>query len=285
MTPNSPQPSLRLQLENVTKIFETKQGTHTAVEEVNMTVAPGEVVSIVGPTGCGKTTLLNMMAGFDYPSSGSISTDVGPVAGPGPDRAMLFQRPNLFPWLTVRDNLLFAARYGDIPKKPWSDRAELSARADHFINELGLVPAARRFPYQISGGMQARVALGRVLVADPPVLLMDEPFAALDALTRAAVHKLVLRMLRSADDKALVLITHDAEEAAILSDRVYVMSTSPGKVVAEIKMPFGHNRDYDTVVRDESLLAVKNTIVDCLEPFIRSSAEDELSDTKPAIHS
>lgn len=226
-----------LNVREVSKYFDTGERGLQAISGVSFILAPGEFLTIIGPSGCGKTTLLKLIAGFDVPSSGSVS-----LAGlPAPEYlsasvGYLFQRPNLFPWLRIRANVQFGARAA----KTYPTVNELERATDAIIDSVGLAGTDRLFPYEVSGGMAARAAIARVLLAKPKILLMDEPFASLDALTKVAMHGLVKDLLESEGSPSAVLITHDISEALILSDRVLVMSSRPGRVVTEMSSPFRH---------------------------------------------
>ncbi|MDA8185284.1 MAG: ABC transporter ATP-binding protein [Actinomycetota bacterium] len=253
----------------VTKTFVIKRQTRPALGEINMSIPAGRVISIVGPTGCGKTTLLNIIGGFERPTEGTVRVRGVTVNGPSPECGYVFQEANLFPWLDVFSNVIFAARYGHGLRKDWSDEKHLRAKVDQYLENVGLADARKLYPYQISGGMRARAALARVLVANTSVLLLDEPFSSLDALTRAALHRLLLGELAEDVDRTIVLITHDIEEALILSHEVYVMSPSPGTILERYDVPLGWPRDYDEAVVDARLTAQKKLILDRLLPYIR----------------
>jgi NitT/TauT family transport system ATP-binding protein len=225
-------------------------------------------VSIVGPTGCGKTTLLNIIAGFLRPTTGTVRIEGRPIAGPGPDRGFVFQQANLYPWLTVRDNVAFGLQHGRRLRVPVSRKKDVEDRVHGYLTRVGLEYASDLFPYQISGGMKARAALGRVLISDPQILLMDEPFSALDALTRASMHKLLLELLRGEGKRTIVLITHDVEEAILLSDRVFVMSIAPATVAREFLVDFGPERDYDRLLGSPRLTSLKVEILQTLRPYL-----------------
>ena len=209
-----------------------------ALHDVNIEVHAGEFVCLVGPSGCGKSTLLYALAGHLEPSGGRISIDGVQVKGPGPDRLLVFQEPALFPWLDVRQNLVFALRARGL------SRAEADARAHAFVSLVHLEGFERTLPHQLSGGMRMRVQLARALALDPAVLLMDEPFAALDAQTRSHMHQLLQRIwLR--DRKTVVFVTHDVREALVLGDRVVVMAARPGRVRQDLEVRLPRPRDPD----------------------------------------
>ncbi|MCU1616658.1 MAG: transporter related protein [Frankiales bacterium] len=198
-----------------------------ALDGFDLTVRPGEFLCLLGPSGCGKSTLLNMLAGFSLPDEGSVLVDGEPVTGPGPDRGVLFQTPMLFPWLTTRDNVLYG------PRARHRLDAQARERADALLASVGLADSADAFPHQLSGGMRHRAAFARVLVNRPRLLLMDEPFGALDAISRVAMQRFLLELWER-DRITIVFVTHDVEEAALLGDRVCVMTGSPGRTRALI---------------------------------------------------
>jgi NitT/TauT family transport system ATP-binding protein len=194
-----------------------------ALEDVSFEVRDKEFVAIVGPSGCGKTTCLRMAAGLEFPSSGAVVVGGKPVTGPGPDRSVVFQQFALFPWKTVTENIDFGLRAAGVPA------AERKARIARYIELMGLQGYESAFPHQLSGGMQQRVAIARSYVLDPEVLLMDEPFGALDAQTRVVMQEELIKLSR-ASPRTVLFITHAVEEAVYLADRVVVMSRRPGRV-------------------------------------------------------
>jgi NitT/TauT family transport system ATP-binding protein len=220
-----------------------------ALHDVNIEVHAGEFVCLLGPSGCGKTTLLYALAGHLSPSGGRISIDGIEVKGPGPDRLLVFQEPALFPWLTVRQNIVFALRARGL------SRAAAAARAAEYIPLVHLDGFEDTLPHQLSGGMRMRVQLARALAVSPAVLLMDEPFASLDAQTRSHMHQLLQRIwLR--DRKTVVFVTHDVREALVLGDRVVVMAARPGRVLRDLDVRLPRPRDPD----DESLVELSRRI-------------------------
>lgn len=206
-----------------------------AVDGVSMNVAPGEFVSLIGPSGCGKSTLLNIVAGFVQPSSGAATLDGKPIRGPGSERGVVFQQYSLFPWLTVRRNVEFGLRMQGVPRA----RRESAART--LLGLAGLLAFENHYPDQLSGGMKQRVGIVRALATSPQVLLMDEPFGALDAQTRVVMQEILTNMWQQFRISVL-FVTHDIEEAIFLSDRVYVMTARPGRIKAEIPVPLARPR-------------------------------------------
>lgn len=226
----------RISVRDVTKQYSMEEA-ELALAGVSLEVEPGEFVSIVGRSGCGKTTLLRMIAGFHGPSTGEVLVNAEPVVGPGPDRGMVFQHAALFPWLTGEKNVAFGPRVAGVSK------ADAAARAADLLELVGIPHAAKRYPHELSGGMAQRVAIARALATDPSTLLMDEPFGALDELTRDSMQDELLRIW-SSDRKTVVFVTHSISEAVYLSDRVVVMTPHPGQIRADIQidMPRPRNR-------------------------------------------
>ncbi len=202
-----------------------------ALDRTSLDVESNEIVSIVGPSGCGKTTLLNLVAGFLAPTDGSVLLDGVPAGPPSADRAVVFQADAVFPWLTVRQNLEYGPRVRKEPSGAYRDRV------DHFMEKVGLTQFADAFPKTLSGGMRKRVDLARAYVSNPKVLLMDEPFGALDVFTKEAMWRVLGDILED-ERKTVIFVTHDIEEAIIVADRVVAMTPRPAKVAAEVAVPF-----------------------------------------------
>jgi NitT/TauT family transport system ATP-binding protein len=215
-----------------------------AVQEVSFSIEPGELVCVIGPSGCGKSTLLGALAGHIAPASGKLHVDGAPVTGPHPDRGIVFQHHTLFPWKTARDNVAFG------PKMRGVAKGERRRQADAILDLVGLADFAGRYPKQLSGGMQQRVEIARVLVNKPRLLLMDEPFGALDALTRMMMQELLLDIWTRVRT-TIVFVTHDIDEALFLADRIIVMSPRPGRILEEIPVPFNRPRSTDIVASQE----------------------------------
>jgi len=228
----------KVDLTNVSKSFAHKRGATEILRSVSLTVKDGEFVSLVGRSGCGKTTLLRIMGGFVLPDSGSVLVDGTPVHAPGSDRGMLFQHPMLFPWLTVLDNTLFG------PRATGSFSGNIRDRALELLQIVGLAGFELHYPKQLSGGMMHRAAFARAMLANPKILLMDEPFGALDALTRAGMQQFLLDLWER-QHFTVILVTHDVEEAVLLSDRVAIMASGPGEIVETIGIPLPRPRTYE----------------------------------------
>jgi NitT/TauT family transport system ATP-binding protein len=245
-------------LSGVGKTFRRAGRRTVALAGVDLEVRPGELLCLLGPSGCGKSTLLRIVAGALDCDQGSVTVGGRPVAGPAPDRGMLFQTPMLFPWLTTRRNVLFGPRAQRSRGLHERDDPELAAEADSILETVGLTQFSDAFPHELSGGMQHRAAFARALVTRPSLLLMDEPFGALDAITRVRMHEFLLAMWERYRI-TIIFVTHDIEEAVLLGDRVAVMGGRPPGIKQVIDVPLGRPRsalDVDT----EGFLAVKRGI-------------------------
>ncbi len=227
-----------IQIADVEKRFISRGRETVALQEATLEIEKNEIVCIVGPSGCGKTTLLNLVAGFFPATSGTVTVRGKPVEEPGADRAVVFQADAVFPWLTVRDNISFGPRMRGMPTREWS------SRVDRFLELVGLEDFADAFPKELSGGMRKRVDLARAYANNPEVLLLDEPFGALDLFTKESMW-LALRRISEAEPKTILFITHDIEEALFLGDRVVVMTPRPARVHSVIEVPFERDRDLD----------------------------------------
>ncbi|MGJ4905672.1 ABC transporter ATP-binding protein [Bradyrhizobium sp. HKCCYLRH2060] len=245
-----------LVIDNVTRIFPARQGhaPTRALEPVELTIGNNDFVTILGPSGCGKSTLLRIVAGLDHPTSGKVLLDGREVTGPGADRGMVFQSYTLFPWLTVRENIAFGLRERGVPE------SERNAIADRFIQQIGLKGFENHWPKQLSGGMQQRCAIARALANDPKILLLDEPFGALDNQTRVLMQEMLLGIWER-DQKTVLFVTHDIEEAIFLGSRVLVMSARPGRIKADIKIELPHPRSYKVKTSPE-FVALKERLVE-----------------------
>jgi NitT/TauT family transport system ATP-binding protein len=226
-----------LQVSGVAKTFAGKNGGTVALEATDLLVQENDFITILGPSGCGKSTLLRMVAGLDTPSTGMITLDGQPVSGPGADRGMVFQSYTLFPWLTVLQNVCFGLREKGLPLAAQEEVAR------QFIGKVGLSGFEQHFPKQLSGGMQQRTALARALANNPRILLMDEPFGALDHQTRELMQELLLGIWEE-KRKTVLFVTHDIDEAIFMANRVVVMTARPGRIKCDLPVPLAHPRDY-----------------------------------------
>lgn len=243
-----------LVLENLSKTyFDPYRGTQfTAIKDVSLQVGEGDFVAVVGPSGCGKSTILNMIAGFVPLSGGRILVDGHQVKGPGPDRGVVFQSHALFPWKTVAENVTFG------PKMRGVGKAERARIAEEYLALAGLSHAAERYPNELSGGMQQRVGVVRALANNPDVLLMDEPFASVDAQTRMTLQEELTRIWEERRP-TVVFITHDVSEAVFLANRVVVLSK--GHVMAEVEVPLARPRSWTRLIEDDSFKALSNQVL------------------------
>jgi NitT/TauT family transport system ATP-binding protein len=247
----------KLVVSEVVKEFRTsRRQAVLAIDRVSLEVADEEFVCLVGSSGSGKSTLLNIIAGLEMPTSGTVEIDHEPVVGPGPDRGMVFQAYSLYPWRTVAENVAFGLECLHLP------RAARRERVDELLGIVGLGKFADHRPDQLSGGMRQRVAIARALAPEPDVLLLDEPFGALDALTRRAMQDFLLTVWRRTRS-TVVFVTHDIPEALALGSRVVVLASHPGRVVADIDVPFGSGFD-ERVRRDPRYLDLRDDIEDLL---------------------
>ncbi|MGR3512524.1 MAG: ATP-binding cassette domain-containing protein [Paracoccaceae bacterium] len=221
-----------LEIQDISMRFDLPNGGHVqALKNVTLDIKQGELMSVLGPSGCGKTTLLNIVAGFLAPTEGKIMLNEHPVVGPDAERGMVFQQGALFEWMSVRDNVSFGPRMAGKGKSDWA------SNVDHLLDVVGLQDFKEKMIYELSGGMQQRVALARCLANDPDVILMDEPLGALDALTREKMQGLVLKLWKETG-KTIILITHSVEEALLLGERLLVMAPRPGRIHKEYRLPF-----------------------------------------------
>jgi len=218
-----------LQINNLNKHFQTKQGNLVVLKDIDMAIEQGEFICAVGASGSGKSTLLRQIAGLDSPTSGEVRIDGERVTGPGPDRGMVFQHYTLYPWMSVQHNTEFGLKLQGVPKK---QRRE---QASYYLNVVGLTKFARSLPKDLSGGMKQRVAIARALASEPKVLLMDEPFGALDIHTKESMHEFILDLWRRTN-VTIFMITHDVEEAVFLSNRIYALGARPGTVRKEMSI-------------------------------------------------
>jgi NitT/TauT family transport system ATP-binding protein len=225
-----------IQISKVSKVFSTGNHEVVALDDINLDIKPGEFICLLGPSGCGKSTLLNAVAGFSLPTAGVIHVNGKPVQAPGPDRGMVFQEYALFPWMTVEKNIAFGL---EIQKQP---KAQISEKVGALLGMLKLQDFRDRYPKDLSGGMRQRVAIARVLALDSPIMLMDEPFGALDSLTRRNLQDELLRIWMEFR-KTIIFVTHSIEESIYLADRIVVMTYRPGKIKRNISVNMPHPRD------------------------------------------
>ena len=235
--PAPPEATPHLEAAGLSKDFATRKGPLRVLDHVDFRVQTNELVCLVGSSGCGKSTLLAIIAGLDVPTEGEVLLDGVPVAGPGPDRGLVFQSYSLYPWRTVAENVAFGLELKHLPA------AGIEARVAHYLDVMGLTGFADALPAQLSGGMRQRTAIARALATEPQVLLMDEPFGALDAQTRQAMQEFLLTVWREVGT-TILMVTHSVEEAVFLSQRLYVMSPRPGRIAAELPVPFGSDRHH-----------------------------------------
>jgi NitT/TauT family transport system ATP-binding protein len=225
-----------LTIRGVTKRFAVGDGELEALAPIDLTIPKGEFVCMIGASGCGKSTLLRILAGFEEPTTGSVAMYGKAITGPGSDRGMVFQDYALFPWMTVRENISFGPRQRKLPAE------EIAKIADEFVRMVGLERFAERYPNQLSGGMKQRVAIARVLANNAGILLMDEPFGALDALTREQLQNELLQIWKRTG-VTTIFVTHSVEEAVLLADRVLVMSAGPGRIESDFRIDLARPRD------------------------------------------
>lgn len=230
---------MHLNVSQVHKQFSAASGTVTALKNVNLHVEGGEFVCVVGASGSGKSTLLRLIAGLDEPTSGAIAVDNTPIIGPGADRGMVFQDYTLYPWMSVQRNVEFGLKLQGV------DKAMRRDQASYYLNMVGLSEFARSLPKQLSGGMKQRVAIARALASQPKILLMDEPFGALDVQTKESMQQFTLDLWQRTGI-SILMITHDVREAVFLSQRIYVMTARPGSVKAELNIDLGETRSAQT---------------------------------------
>ncbi|MFL6796168.1 MAG: ABC transporter ATP-binding protein [Xanthobacteraceae bacterium] len=251
--PPEPIKNPKIEVQGVSKHFDQAGSEIEALAALDLSVSEGEFVSVVGPSGCGKSTLLYMLGGFISPSRGRMLVDGRPVTGPGVDRGVVFQEYALFPWLTVFDNIAYGLREARLPE------AQVRATTERYIDLIGLSGFERRFPRELSGGMKQRVALARTFAYEPSILLLDEPFGALDAQTREIMQDELLRLWRTTQ-KSVIMVTHDVSEAVYLSNRVCVMSQRPGRIVREFAIDLDHTVTREEMVLSGSYTALRNAV-------------------------
>lgn len=255
----------KIAVQAVTKVFSGKTGEVVALKELSLNVQDGEFLVIVGASGCGKTTLLNLIAGFDAPTEGKILLDGQLVDGITPECGMIFQQYALFPWKTVQENVEFGLKMKRMPRKARQERAA------RFIDIVGLNGFESTYPHHLSGGMKQRVSIARSLANDPKVMLLDEPFAALDAMTRQVLQEQLVRIYEK-HRKTIVFITHSIDEALLLSSRIMVMTARPGRIAQEIINDLPHPRNAD-VQLSSRYMELKRMIWDSVQSEVMKSME------------
>ena len=257
-----------IEIQNVEQTFKTKKGLFPALRDIHLTVAKGEFVALIGHSGCGKSTLLNLIAGLTTPTQGSLICANREIAGPGPERAVVFQNHSLLPWLTCFENVYLGVERVFGQPRELGARAEskvqLRARTDAALALVGLAPAAQKRPGEISGGMKQRVGIARALAMEPKVLLMDEPFGALDALTRARLQDELLAIVQKTQS-TVVMVTHDVDEAVLLSDRIVMMTNGPAATIGEIlRINLARPRKRVELAEDRDYVHYRKAVIDFL---------------------
>ena len=257
-----------IEIRGVWKEFAKGERRVMALQDIDLDVAQREFVAILGPSGCGKSTLLNMVAGFDHPTRGSVKVEREEIVRPSPRRCVVFQEPALFPWLTVMDNVVFG------PKNRGQPAAEYRPRAAQIIEQVGLRGFEASYPAELSGGMRQRVGIARVLIMEPRVLLMDEPFGSLDAQTRSLMQELLLALWQR-HQQTVLFITHDIEEALLLADRVCVMTARPGRIKKSIPVRMPRPRSIELTLSPE-FNALRREVLELIrEESVRAAMETE----------
>ena len=254
-----------LEVDSLKKKFQDREGEIVALGNISFSVHQREFICVIGPSGCGKSTLIRMIAGLEKQTSGSILLDSKPIDSPSSDRGMVFQNYTLFPWLTIKKNIMF----GLIMSK--TDRQEANTKAMDWLELVGLSEFSDLYPHQLSGGMKQRVAIARALATQPRILLMDEPFGALDAQTRAQMQSYLLQIWESIDI-TIIFITHDLEEAIYLADRIFVLGSSSNQLQEIVEIPVSRPRKPDQFLSSE-FLATKKHLEDLINPEKRSTAK------------
>ncbi len=258
-----------IEIQNVAQTFKTKKGLFPALRDINLTVAKGEFVALIGHSGCGKSTLLNLIAGLTTPTAGSLICANREIAGPGPERAVVFQNHSLLPWLTCFENVYLGVErvFGAASKStgaPSENKAQLKERTEAALALVGLSAAAQKRPGEISGGMKQRVGIARALAMEPKVLLMDEPFGALDALTRAKLQDELLEIV-ARTHSTVVMVTHDVDEAVLLSDKIVMMTNGPAATIAEVlRVDLPRPRNRVALADSPEYLGYRKAVIDFL---------------------
>ena len=249
-----------LEFRDVGQVFQTRRGPFEALRDINLQVRQGEFLCVIGHSGCGKSTLLNMVSGFLKPSSGAVTLDGSPIERPGPDRMVVFQNYSLLPWFTVWQNVEMAVKAA----RPELDAATRREVVAHHLDMVGLIDARSKRPGQLSGGMRQRVAIARALAVSPAVLVLDEPFGALDAITKEELQEELLAIWRE-QKPTVLMITHDIDEALFLADRIVMMTNGPSATIGEIlEVPFERPRSYEAIQEDPRYGQLRNHALDFL---------------------
>ena len=250
----------KIEINNLTVDYTEKKKRFTALRDVSLSIEDGEFVSVIGSSGCGKSTLLSILEGINTPTEGEILIDGKPVEGTGTDRGVVFQHYSLFPWMTARKNVAFGVE--QVNKK--ASRAQRLEIADEYLDKVGLIEFKDKYPSQLSGGMQQRVAIARALAMDTDILLMDEPFGAIDPKNRSSLQELLLDLWEgdgSSARKTVVFVTHDIDEAILLSDKIVMMTANPGHVYSEIEVPFDRPRSRTSLLQTNRYNKFRNELV------------------------
>ncbi|MBQ5989557.1 MAG: ABC transporter ATP-binding protein [Oscillospiraceae bacterium] len=267
----------RINIRDLSVEYGTKNKSFKAVDRINLDIKEGEFVSLLGASGCGKSTLISTIDGLRRPSGGTVFIDGEPISGTGKDRSIVFQNYSLFPWMTVKKNVEFGLRQ----LRPELSKKERNDIALEFVEKVGLSEFKNKYPLQLSGGQQQRVAIARALAVNTPILLMDEPFGALDAKTRASLQDLLLSLWRSEEKKKTVIfVTHDVDEAIFLSDRIVIMQPNPGRIYKEVSVPFSRPRIRENITDTEEYKIFRNEIINA---FYEAEKEVAYHDTEKKI--
>jgi nitrate/nitrite transport system ATP-binding protein len=248
-------------IEDVGQTFKTRKGPFVALRDINLSIAEGEFITLIGHSGCGKSTLLNLLAGLTTPSTGALICAGREISGPGPERAVVFQNHSLLPWMTCFENVHLGVErvFGATESK-----AQLKARTHDTLSLVGLTHAENKYPHEISGGMKQRVGIARALAMEPKVLLMDEPFGALDALTRAHLQDELLKIV-ARTNSTVVMVTHDVDEAVLLSDRIVMMTNGPAATIGEVlDVPLARPRNRVELAEDATYMRCRKAVIDFL---------------------
>lgn len=268
-----------LTIENLSKVYPTPRGPYCVLEDVNLTVQEGEFICVIGHSGCGKSTLLNMVSGFNCPTEGVVLLHGQPITGPGPDRMMVFQNYCLLPWKSAYDNIYLALN----AVYPQKTKTEKDQMVWHYLEMVGLTEAARKRPNQMSGGMKQRVAIARALAISPEILILDEPFGALDAITKEELQEELLQIWRN-NQLTVLMITHDIDEALFLADRLVMMTNGPKAKIGEIlDIPFEQPRNRAQMTDDPRYYEIRNQALDFLFHRFAHDEEDEVENEAPRM--